>query len=108
LYNKLNITTIDTTSNRYDWKGKVVNTGKGELLTGKIFFKDNLKQYLSRANLNYRFSTSHLISLNHVYSKLSREVENRFLTDDNQPFKSPNTFKKNVVGLEYKSSYFFK
>lgn len=110
LYNDLNRTLIDTSSNRYDWRGNLdgapTTTGQGEFLRDKIFFKYNQTQFLSRINFQYALNAQHVLSVNHIYSNIERKGENRINVEEAQPFQSPNVLSKNVTGLQYTSRFF--
>ncbi|MFD2589811.1 TonB-dependent receptor domain-containing protein [Aquimarina hainanensis] len=110
LYNTIKRTSIDTSSNRYSWDGSFkvneIQDGRGEFLQPKTLFKFNQSQFQYRVHANYNISEGHTIGLNHIYSEISREGENRINTEENQPFKSPNTIKKAVSGFAYTTTFF--
>jgi len=109
IYNSLNSVSVDTTSNRYRWDGTFeVNPsadGQGEFLRDKTIYEFNQTQFQSRINLAYDINDNHNVSINHIYSDVSREGENRINAEENQPFQSPNNLTKTVTGLSYSNNF---
>ncbi|MDR7130925.1 outer membrane cobalamin receptor [Algoriphagus sp. 4150] len=104
LYNEINSTSIDTSSNRYDWSGQIVRTERnnlGEMVREKTIFEYEQSHFLNRIFLDYRFNEHHTLSFNQLFSSISRQGENRLSTNNNQPFRSPNDIRQVVSGLEY-------
>lgn len=109
LYNEVASKSIDTSSNRYNWNGEIIrteNNNLGELVREKTIFEYEQSQVLYRINANYDIAESHQLSINHIYSHIERKGENRLNTNDNEPFRSPNTLRKTVTGIAYKSNFF--
>ncbi len=111
VYNTINNTSIDTTSNRYNWLGeirRVANDNTGEINSQKTLFEYNQKTLIYRANVKYKINRNHAITSNYVGLNIKREGENRLGISDDEPFKSPNTLDKNVVGFSYDSNFLNK
>lgn len=109
LYNEITSQSIDTSSNRYDWSGRIIrteNNNLGELVREKTIFEYEQSQLLYRLNAVYAIADDHRISTNHIYSNIERQGENRLNTSDNEPFRSPNTLKSAVTGVSYESNFF--
>lgn len=104
LYNEVNSVSIDTSSNRYDWSGKIIrteNNNLGELVRDKTIFEFDQSHFMYRVNGTYRFNESHKLILNHIHSNIERQGENRLNVNENEPFRSPNTLNKSVTGASY-------
>ncbi len=109
LYNEVASKSIDTSSNRYDWSGRVIrteNNALGEIVREKTIFEFDQSQFLYRLHAKYNISKLHHLSINHIYSDIEREGENRLNSRDDEPFRSPNTLKKKVTGIAYESNFF--
>lgn len=112
LYSRINSLSIDTSSNRYDWTGNIkrtdLATSFGELSPEKLIFEFNQAQYLARFHTNYKVKDNHQLGLNYLFSKVKRQGKNILNIKDNEPFSSPNTIQKSVLGLAYESHFFDK
>ncbi len=112
LYSRINSLSIDTSSNRYDWTGNIkrtdLSTSFGELSPEKLVFEFNQAQYLGRFQTTYRIKESHQLGFNYLFSKVKRQGKNILNTKNNEPFSSPNTIQKSVLGLAYESHFFDK
>jgi outer membrane receptor protein involved in Fe transport len=109
VYNTLTNKSIDSSSNRYNWLGeikRVANDNTAELNNQKTIFEYNQKTFIYRTNVKYDISENHAITLNYVGLNIKREGENRLGVSGDEPFKSPNTLDKNVIGVSYDSHYF--
>lgn len=108
LYNTVTSTSVDTSSNRYNWNGDIIrteNNSLGELVREKTIFEFDQSQYLFRLNAAYALSESIQLSVNELYSDISRKGENRLNTNNDEPFRSPNTLKKSVTGISLDSNF---
>lgn len=104
LYNHINSTSIDTSSNRYDWSGAIIRTednNLGELVREKTIFDYEQRHFLNRFFASYELHQQHRLNMNVLSSHIRRQGENRLNIKDNEPFRSPNTLQKTVAGLEY-------
>ena len=111
VYNTLNNKSIDTSSNRYNWLGeirRVANDNTAEINSQKTLFEYNQKTLIYRANVKYKINKNHAITSNYVGLNIKREGENRLGVSDDEPFKSPNTLDKNVIGFSYDSNFLNK
>ena len=108
VYNTLNNKSIDTSSNRYNWLGeirRVANDNTAEINNQKTLFEYNQETFIYRANVKYKINKNHAITSNYVGLNIKREGENRLGVE---PFKSPNTLDKNVIGFSYDSNFLNK
>lgn len=111
VYNTLNNKSIDTSSNRYNWLGeirRVANDNTAEINNQKTLFEYNQETFIYRANVKYKINKNHAITSNYVGLNIKREGENRLGVSDDEPFKSPNTLDKNVIGFSYDSNFLNK
>ncbi|MEM8892440.1 MAG: TonB-dependent receptor, partial [Bacteroidota bacterium] len=109
IYNRLNSLNIDTSSNRYNWLGeitRVANDNSAELFTNKTLFDFEQETFIYRANLKYEFLEEQFISGNYLGFHVTRQGENRLGIAEEEPFRSPNTLNKNIVGLSYDGNFF--
>ena len=108
VYNTISNKGIDTSSIRYNWLGeikRVANDNTAELNNQKTVFEYNQKTFIYRTNLKYNIHENHAITLNYVGLNIKREGENRLGVSADEPFKSPNTLDKNVIGFAYNSHF---
>ena len=103
-YNTLRSTNIDTTSNRYNWEGRIISSGgiSGELNFDKTLFVFEQDMFLGNVGLTYDLNETHQLCTNFTWSYLERTGENTFLADEEDPFREPNTLDKKVLGLAYR------
>jgi len=103
LYNVVNKTTIDTLAARYDWLGdaRFFNDNTGELNNQKTIYEFKQNKFIYRLNTKYNINKKSDVILNYVVSRADREGENRLNIDEDEPFKTPNILKKNILGLAY-------
>ena len=108
VYNNRDRITVDTTSNRYNWLGNVIritNDNTGEISTEKTLFEYVQKSFIYRVNLKYNLAKHHTLETNYIGLNVNRKGENRRKIADDEPFKSPNTLKKQVIGVAYEGHY---
>jgi hypothetical protein len=111
VYNTLTNKSIDSSSNRYNWLGeikRVANDNTAEINNQKTLFEYNQETFIYRANVKYKINKNHAITSNYVGLNIKREGENRLGVSDDEPFKSPNTLDKNVIGFSYDSNFLNK
>lgn len=109
-YNRLKSINIDTTSNRYNWEGRIIAVSdlSGELNFEKTFFVFDQNLFLGNVGLEYELNDKHQLSTNFTWTYLERQGENTFLTDSEDPFREPNTLDKKVLGVAYRLRVFDK
>lgn len=110
VYNNLKSVSIDTTANRYNWLGEIQSqipgNNTGEIANRKTLFEYNQESYVYRAYAGYKLKENQLLSANYVGLNVARKGENRLGVSENEPFKSPNTIAKNVLGFSYETDLF--
>lgn len=107
-YNVLASTSIDTSSNRYNWEGKITRTednSLGELTREKTIFEFDQSIFLYRAGLRYAVDRNHAIKANVTGSTVERQGENTLQRDEPSPFTNPNTLGKRIIGLAFESTW---
>ena len=74
-YSDVDNNSTDTVPRRYNWQGEWVpnaSTSSGERSRSQLHI--NNKEWRTNTSLNYTFNQYHTLSLNHVYSGLTRKV----------------------------------
>lgn len=107
LYNRINGSAIDTVAARYNWLGdaRFFNDNSAELNNQKTIFEFQQDKYIGRINAKYDVTENSNLVLNYVAYNTERQGENRLNTDEDEPFKTPNILKKNIVGLAYNINF---
>jgi len=99
-YNNAKQQLIDTTSAKYNWLGEAQPSSiPAERSRSRLQLKDH--EWLSTANIGYRFSDKYSLALNYIFDDLSRDSfdpEDR----DNIANKFPQSFSKHIAGLAWK------
>ncbi|HYF70707.1 MAG TPA: TonB-dependent receptor plug domain-containing protein [Ohtaekwangia sp.] len=107
-HNWLNSVSIDTSSNRYDWAGRVYHIAKdglGEIVREKTIFDYNQSLSVLRTGFSYTAHQHHKIKANVVGTHLSRDGVNTLKRDRPGVFTSPNTLTKLVSGVAIESNW---
>ncbi len=102
-YNEGRVTTIDTSSRKYDWSGNYVvrtDPNLGEISGGKTHFTYSDKTAIGVANLGYEAGENSSFSFN--YTQINFRRQGTDLYDKNATFKQPNILDKKVMGASYK------
>lgn len=104
-YSDVNYHSIDTVPRRYNWLGDWIpnaSTHSGERLRSQ--FHLNTKEWRTNTNLDYTFNDHHTLTLNHVYSALTRNVSD---VEDpaNEYNKIPQSINKQILGLGWMTKY---
>jgi outer membrane receptor protein involved in Fe transport len=108
-YGKLRKTSIDSSSNRYNWRGEVISRdifASGEFGAGKTVFKYDQMLFVQNTGLVYDVDRHHQASLNFTSSYLERQGKNVLGSGGNDPFGEPNWLEKRVGGLAYRNTVF--
>lgn len=111
VYNTLHTNYTDTIKGVYDWYGNFtsVPSRNGEASNDGNLTKLEYENFLSRTNLSYHLSPTHIAELNAVYSKIIRTGSNPF--GDTFPLSgkdvlsTPATYEKFVLALGLKSYF---
>ncbi|REE02052.1 TonB-dependent receptor [Marinoscillum furvescens] len=108
--NKIRTAFIDTTSNIYDWQGKVIGTKSygGEITTSQNDLQYNGENIASRVNLTYKLSPTSKVVFNAMASRFNRKgtdpIAATFYGEDY--FKLPVRIEKLVSGLSLEQKFF--
>ena len=102
-YNDLKQTSIDTSSNAYNWRGQIVATGRstGELGIPKTRFRFDQKAFVLNSGLVFQPSKNHTFNANFTWSDLDRQGRDTFLSGEENPFTRPNRLAKKILGISY-------
>ncbi|MET4141120.1 TonB-dependent receptor [Pedobacter sp. UYP1] len=92
----------DTSGYKYGWGGIV----KPEEIAGEIGGVKTIYRYknntaIGRINMAYKIDDQQSINLNYSYSHFSRSAKEELGRLKDNPFATPNTITKNIVGLAY-------
>ncbi len=104
-FNRLEATTVDTSSRRYDWDQHVIEITSGGEIGGigaqrsMLTFTD--KTHLHRLNSSYKISDHHSFNFNFIYSATTRKGSDPFAAEWTIPYRSPQNLSKQVTGLAY-------
>ncbi|WP_435137116.1 TonB-dependent receptor [Formosa sp. A9] len=109
-YSYMEGTTIDTTTNRYDWRGKVIgyNPSGGERGRGgsKALYTLTDNALITRANIGYQLSTNFKLGFNYLYSSTKRTGEDPFAADYEIPFLEPQKVASQFAGIWLETKQF--
>lgn len=108
-YNRMSSVSVDTSSNRYNWEGRIIRTednALGELVREKMIFDYDQSLFLLRGGASYSFLRDHEVKANVVATHLSRKGSNRLNKGDSDPFSNPNSLGKLVAGVSVQSNWF--
>lgn len=105
---------VDTTSNIYDWTGKVTaqRPNGGELFSDtKVLMNLYYKNMVARTLLTYEVNKNHDLILSHNYTGIGREGASdpgprTWGADPRDPLTEPTNYVKNILGLGYRAAFF--
>jgi len=104
-YSHLERNRVDTTRNRYDWRGIIISDrdDPGE----QIYTLNALteKAVISRINLNYRFNEQHQLGYNQIFSNLERTDSDPAITNSMEGYFAPQDYTKHALGLTLQSNW---
>ncbi|RZK69752.1 MAG: hypothetical protein EOO92_21695, partial [Pedobacter sp.] len=103
-YNRLEATTVDTSSRRYDWAQQIVDSTNGEM--GGIGAQKSIltftdKTQLHRLNVAYKLSELQALNFNYTYSSATRKGSDPLAATYTIPYRSPQNLNKQVLGVSY-------
>ncbi len=102
-YTQIKGHTVDTTTNRYDWRGKVIATNPygGERGRGgsKSIYTLTDKSYITRLNATYQLPLNFKLGFNYLYSGTTRTGADPFAEDYEIPFLLPQKVNSQFAGL---------
>ncbi|MEM8968086.1 MAG: TonB-dependent receptor [Bacteroidota bacterium] len=99
--------TVDTSTNRYDWRGQVVNTNPngGEINgNGKSLFTLTEDAFVVRWNTTYALNDQHKLGMNYVLNDVSRDGDDTFLPFYRIALVEPQSLQTFFGGLSYEST----
>lgn len=104
--NRLHGTTVDTSSNKYNWNGEVIgvnaNGELGGIRASRSVYSFRDKTTLARINLNYRLPGSQRLTFNYGVNNTSRKGSDAISTAEwTIPFRFPQDMNKQTAGLSY-------
>lgn len=104
-YSDVEYHSIDTVPRRYNWLGEWVpnaSPASGERLRSQLHI--DTREWRTNTSLDYTVNKYHTVSLNHVYSGLTRKVSD---VEDpaNEYNKIPQSIDKHIVGLGWMSKF---
>ncbi|MFL9830646.1 TonB-dependent receptor [Flavobacterium sp. ST-87] len=109
-YSDIKATTIDTTTNRYDWRGKIIgyNPSGGEIGRGgsKSLYTLKDKSVVSRANISYELPLNFKLGFNFLYSSTERTGDDPFAEDYEIPFLMPQKIASHFAGISLETVKF--
>ena len=123
-YSHGNRQVIDTIPYMYNWRGEIETTT--EIINGepvKVYRKwgngeggeaserktdaMNIEKNISgRYSINYRFIPNHNVSVNMLYNRFSRDIEDSYLPEMEQKLMDTRYLTKNVYSFAYENSLF--
>ncbi|WP_202702936.1 TonB-dependent receptor [Flavobacterium sp. UGB4466] len=102
-------TNIDTSINKYDWNGEVIDTHPnfGEQGSFQIFKYEN-KFAIVRANFGYKLNDNNLFSFNYNLSNSTRKGINHYNLNNQESnaLDVPNKLNKSIAGLGWENQAF--
>ncbi|MEM9648168.1 MAG: TonB-dependent receptor, partial [Bacteroidota bacterium] len=93
---------IDTTTNRYDWRGEIIGTNPagGEIgRNGRSLFTQKDKSHIYRFNATYQLPSNYKIGFNYLYSSTRRTGEDPFTPVFRIPYIEPQKIGSHFAGL---------
>lgn len=110
-YSQSQRTTVDTTTNRYDWYGNLipeiagVARLPGESGTASLNTDDN-ENYVGRVALSYDFDEHHRIGANYSNNQFVRSSDDELREAEERNYGSKNTIIKQIAGITYQNLFF--
>ncbi|MCP2025291.1 outer membrane receptor protein involved in Fe transport [Flavobacterium sp. HSC-32F16] len=102
-------TNTDTSINKYDWNGEVIDTHPnfGEQGSFQIFKYEN-KFAIARANFSYQLNENNLFSFNYNLSNSTRKGINYYdlSNQESNALDIPNKLNKSIAGLGWENQAF--
>lgn len=104
-YSHLNRNRVDTTRNRYDWRGIIIsdNDDQGEQTYTLNALTE--KAVISRININYRINELHKLGYNQIFSNLERTESDPAITNSTEGYFAPQYYTKHALGLTLQSNW---
>lgn len=104
-YSDVDYNSTDTVPRRYNWLGEWVpnaSASSGERLRSQLHI--NTQEWRTNSSLDYTLNQRHTLSLNHVYSGVTRKVSD--VEDPADLYnKIPQSIDKHILGLGWMAKY---
>lgn len=100
---------IDTTSNQYNWYGKIINEPfqvRGEASSNPTLAHNEEETFLNRINLTYKFNDNNKLGINYIYSDFKREGDDPLADPSVRSLGDVRQMKKQVTGFSYENKSF--
>lgn len=102
-YNLVNTFNVDTLARRYNWLGESIpSTTAGEAYLTDAEIRNH--EWQANGNMSYVINANQSVILNHVFSSMSRKMDDR-AHPDNEMNNIPQHLTKNVTGLGWQIRY---
>ncbi|MEM9144249.1 MAG: carboxypeptidase-like regulatory domain-containing protein, partial [Bacteroidota bacterium] len=101
-YSDVTTVVVDTTMNRYDWRGQIIGTnpGGGENgRNGRSLFTQKDKSVVTRLNTTYKLPLDFKLGFNYLHSSTRRNGEDPFSPVFRIPFVEPQNIGTHFAGL---------
>lgn len=109
-YGHMNYLWVDTSSNSYDWTGKIIATNRrgGETSDDTKFFTDLIyNTFALNSGVTYAINKHHQLAASFVWTYEDWAGRNRLSDDiDTALYQEPNSLQKKIIGLSYQNSAF--
>ncbi|MFV0290919.1 MAG: TonB-dependent receptor plug domain-containing protein [Mangrovibacterium sp.] len=105
-YSKAQRALVDTTTNRYDWFGKLlpqvsgVNRLAGESGTASLNVDDS-RNIISNLSLAYRINDNNRVALNYTNNSFIRSSDDELREAEERNYGSENVVNKQITGLTF-------
>ncbi|WP_437917991.1 TonB-dependent receptor [Sphingobacterium sp. LRF_L2] len=104
-YNYQESGSVDTTYNRYNWAGQVVEGLKRGEAGNNVLSNYSTSNSSATANIGYRISQSHSVSFNDIISGYERKPDLSEIELPTAADSMTRTSLKNTMGLEYRYTF---
>ncbi len=102
-YSMVNTNNLDTLARRYNWAGEYITTNS----KGERYYTDSKienREWLGNATISYMLNNHQSVTLNNMFSSMSREVSDKVRPDDPSNLY-PQDLTKNITGLGWQVNY---
>ncbi|WP_198314230.1 TonB-dependent receptor [Alkalitalea saponilacus] len=103
--------TVDTTTNRYDWFGNLVPHVRGvtrlpgEARNASLNVNNN-KNYIARGSASYNLNENHLLGVNYSNNYFIRSSDDKLRAAELRNYGSENIANKQITGITYQNTLF--
>lgn len=106
-YSKSQRSTVDTTTNSYDWYGELIPVKApvaGESGSASLNVNDN-KNYIGRTSLSYNFNENHLLGISYSYNYFTRSSDDELREAEERNYGSISSLNKQITGITYQNVF---